>query len=157
MRTQFASALLATVLLAGCGGAGSGGVLTNPGGGNPGGGSQSQSTTQAEAQSSMGTVQDDNLTVGLFDGTAGATLNVAKRNADVASGSCRDGVERTVTHVSSTETIYETKYFYEDNCTVLAKDVISDVVQSRQHGAWSAQEPVRDHGSARQLLSGDHE
>ena len=133
MRTQFASALLATVLLAGCGGAGSG-VLTNPGGGNPGGGggSQSQSTTQAEAQSSMGTVQDDNLTVGLFDGEAGATLNIAKRNADVASGACHDGVERTVTHVSSTETIYETKYFYDNGCTVLAKDVVADVVQNTQ-------------------------
>ena len=130
MRTKFATALLATVLLAGCGGAGSG-VLTNPGGGNPGGGGpQSLSTTQAEAQSSMGSVQDDNLTVGLFDGTAGATLNVAKRRMDVTSGSCNNGVERTVTQVSPTETIYETKYFYDRACTQLAKDVVADVVQS---------------------------
>ncbi len=130
MRIKFASALLATVLLAGCGGSG-GGVLSNPGGSNPGGsGSQSQSTILAEAQSSMGSVQDDNLTVSLFDGTSGTTLDFARQRADTASGACKNGVERFVTHVSSTETIYETKYFYDRTCTQLAKDVVADVVQN---------------------------
>jgi hypothetical protein len=129
MRTRFASALLLTVLLAGCGGAGVSGlpVVTGPGG--TGGQTQSKSTTQAEAQSAMDPVQQDNVSVALFDGTAGPMLDPTKRHADVSSG-CSHRVERIVTQVSQTETIYETKHFYDQACTQLGKDVLSDVVQS---------------------------
>lgn len=80
----------------------------------------------------MDPVQEDNLSASLFDGTAGATLDIAKRNAQLSSVGCNNRVERTVTHVSPTETIYETKYFYDQACTQLAKDVVSDVVQPSQ-------------------------
>jgi hypothetical protein len=126
MRTKYASAFLAAFLLAGCSGAGSG----LPGAAAGGGVLTSKSTTQAEAQSALDPVQQDSISAALFDGTAGATLDVEKRNAELSSIGCKNRVERTVTHVSQTETIYETKYFYDQACTQLAKDVVADVVQA---------------------------
>jgi hypothetical protein len=129
MRTTFVTALCAALLLAGCGGTGGTGLpISSPGGVL----SQSKSTTQAEAQSAMDPVQEDSLSSSLFDGTAGATLDIAKRNAQLSSIGCTNRIERTVTHVSPTETIYETKYFYDRACTQLAKDVVADVVQPSQ-------------------------
>jgi hypothetical protein len=128
MRTKFVSSLFAALLLAGCGTGGTSSPITPPTGG--GVLSQSRSTTQAEAQSAMDPVQEDSLSATLLDGSAGATLDIAKRNAQLSSIGCKNGIERTVTHVSPTETIYETKFFYDQACTQLAKDVVADVVQS---------------------------
>ncbi|HKW44436.1 MAG TPA: hypothetical protein VJN22_02190 [Candidatus Eremiobacteraceae bacterium] len=129
MRTKYASALIAAMLLAGCGGTGGAGLpIASPGGVL----SQSKSTTQAEAQSAMDPVQEDSLSASLFDGTAGATLDIAKRSSEMSLSGCTNRIERTVTHVSATETIYETKYFYDRACTQLAKDVVADVVQPSQ-------------------------
>jgi hypothetical protein len=129
MRTTFVTAICAALLLAGCGGTGGTGLpVQSPGGVL----SQSKSTTQAEAQSAMDPVQEDSLSSALFDGTAGATLDIAKRNAQLSSTGCTNRIERTVTHVSPTETVYETKYFYDQACTQLAKDVLADVVQPSQ-------------------------
>jgi hypothetical protein len=126
MRTKFASALIAALVLAGCGGTGGAGVPVNIPGGVL---TQSKSTTQAEAQSAMDPVQEDSLSAVLFDGTAGSTLDIAQRNIGLDSVGCKNRVERTVTVVSSTEVIYETKYFYDQACTQLAKDVVADVNQ----------------------------
>jgi hypothetical protein len=129
MRTKFASALFAAFLLAGCGGtSGTGLPISSPGGVL----TQSKSTTQAEAQSAMDPIQQDSLSASLFDGTAGVTLDIAKHTAGLSSVGCSNRIEHTVTHVSSTETIYETKYFYDQACTQLAKDVVADVVQPTQ-------------------------
>ncbi|HEY5095728.1 MAG TPA: hypothetical protein VII69_11485 [Candidatus Eremiobacteraceae bacterium] len=129
MRTKFAGAITAALLLAGCGSGGGGASGTLPG---AGGGvlTQSRSTTQAEAQSAMDPVQEDSLSSTLFDGSAGTTLDQAKRNAGPSSAGCKNGIERTVTHVSQTETIYETKFFYDQACAQLAKDVVADVIQA---------------------------
>ncbi len=126
MRTKFATALIAALLLAGCGGTGGTGIPVNIPGGVL---TQSKTTTQAEAQSAMDPVQEDSLSAVLFDGTAGSTLDIAKRNIELNSVGCKNRVERTVTQVSPTEVIYETKYFYDQACTQLAKDVVADVVQ----------------------------
>src|SRR5450755_4341254 len=126
MRTKFASALIAALLLAGCGGTGGAGVPVNIPGGVL---TQSKTTTQAEAQSAMDPVQEDSLSAVLFDGTAGNTLDIARQNVHLNSVGCRNRVERTVTQVSPTEVIYETKYFYDQACTQLAKDVVADVNQ----------------------------
>ena len=126
MRTKFASVLVAALVLAGCGGTGSTGVPVNIPGGVL---TQSKTTTQAEAQSAMDPVQEDSLSAVLFDGTAGSTLDISHRNIQPNSVVCRNRVERTVTQVSPTEVIYETKYFYDQACTQVAKDVVADVVQ----------------------------
>src|SRR5580693_3203402 len=90
MRTKFAIALCTALLLAGCGGTGGTGLpVQSPGGVL----SQSKSTTQAEAQSAMDPVQEDSLSSSLFDGTAGATLDIAKRNAQLSSIGCNNRIE----------------------------------------------------------------
>jgi len=151
MRTKFVGAITAALLLAGCGSGGGGASGTLPG---AGGGvlTQSRSTTQAEAQSAMDPVQEDSLSATLFDGSAGTTLDQAKRNAGPSSIGCKNGVERTVTHVSQTETIYETKFFYDQACAQLAKDVVADVVQADPRTRPSI---ARPHGSTTRTCSSD--
>ncbi|HXW77067.1 MAG TPA: hypothetical protein VEJ20_06620 [Candidatus Eremiobacteraceae bacterium] len=120
------SALAATILLAGCGGGS--GVL---GGSTPpvGGQSGAQADTQSAAQAAMAPVSTGDMLAGLYDGAYGSTLSTQTHALSVTPQStiCNNKHEEITTVVSSTETIYENKYFYDSACTELAKDVVADV------------------------------
>ncbi len=124
MRTRILFAILASVVIAGCSGAGS--SLTNPSGSNPGGSTQSvskQDVAQGATEAAFDPIEAGTLDAGLFNGNMGVTLTAAA--APQSTGTCKNGVEHTVTVISSNQTQYETKYFYDKACAELARDVVS--------------------------------
>lgn len=126
MRSRSLFALIASIVIAGCSaGANGGGVL----GGLPVvGGTQDPNTdAQSAAQAAMSPVGAGDLTSGLINGTYGATLAAGQKVVSMTTPVCRKGRERIITVISSDETQYETKYFYDAACTELAKDVVADV------------------------------
>jgi hypothetical protein len=126
--------LAVALALAGC--SGGGGSSTPAGSNNTGGTTQPQSlTTQEAAQAGTEAVFDPVETGdsenGLYNGTMGPTYMASVVSLQsAADGVCHNGVERTVTVISSTEKKYETKYFYDKACTELARDVVADVVNN---------------------------
>jgi hypothetical protein len=134
MRTRLVLVILATFALAACSGGGGGSNSTPSGNNNNGSTSQSQSlSTQEVAQTgteaAFGAVEQGDDENGLYNGNLGplVAVRVVQSTPD---GSCHNGVEKTVTVISSTEKKYEVKYFYDKACTILVRDVIADVVNN---------------------------
>lgn len=126
MRSKIVCALAASVVLAGCSGAGGGGSTLPPV--NPPG-QGSTNAAQSAAQSAMAPVSAGDLTNGLVSGSYGQTLSVGGHTSSVRALSvqCVNRHEFFVTKISLTETKYEAKFFYDNACTQLAKDVVADV------------------------------
>ena len=129
MRSPLVSCTLAASLalaLAGCG-AGGGSGSTMPPVGQPQ--QNANSDAQSAAQAAMAPVSAGDLTNGLFGGSYGTTLIAGAHAAGVQAltSSCVRRHEYFVTQISPTETKYEIKYFYDQACTQLAKDVVADV------------------------------
>jgi hypothetical protein len=126
MRTRIFFAILATIAIAGCSGGGGLGAAPNQS-------ASQQSVTkqdvgEAATEAAFDPLEAGTLDAGLFNGNMGVTLStVAPQNS---GGSCNNGVEHTVTVISSTQTQYETKYFYDKACTELARDVVSLVTMN---------------------------
>ncbi|MBV8282126.1 MAG: hypothetical protein JO347_08700 [Candidatus Eremiobacteraeota bacterium] len=130
MRTRIIFALVAAVTLAGCAGSGAGGPFPNP----PGGGSTptsltSQEAAQAGADSAMAEIERGSLDSSLFSGSVGVVLSSARvpMSVNPATGTCHNGVIKTVTVISPTETQYDVQVFYDLACTQLRRDTFSDV------------------------------
>jgi len=124
--SSLACAIAASLTIAGCGGGGAGGT----GSGVPPVQSQNpNANAQEAAQAAMTPVSTGDLTNGLFGGAYGQTLVVGNHSQSVKalSATCTDRHEFIVTQISPTETKYEIKFFYDNACTQLAKDVVADV------------------------------
>jgi hypothetical protein len=129
MRTRILFAILASIAIAGCSGAGAN--LTGPTGSNPGGSTQSiskQDVAQGATEAAFDPIEAGTLDAGLFNGNMGVALTATPSTQ--STGTCKNGIEHTVTVISSNETQYETKYFYDNACTELARDVVSDVTMN---------------------------
>ena len=126
MRSTLVCAIAASFALAGCGAGGGSGTAVPPVQQPV---QNANTNSQAAAQAAMAPVSAGDLTNGLFGGSYGVTLNGGARPASVKAltSNCVDRHEFFITHVSPTETIYEIKYFYDNACTQLAKDVVADV------------------------------
>jgi len=125
MRSSIVCALAASLALAGCAAGGSGGALPPVQQPAP----NANTDAQSAAQAAMAPVGASDLTNGLFGGTYGTTLSVVSHETSVQAltSSCFRRHEFFQTQISPTETKYEVKYFYDDACTKLAKDVVADV------------------------------
>jgi hypothetical protein len=132
MRTRFIFAILASAAIAGCSGASG----RAPGSSNNPVGSQATKQEQAQAatEAAFAPIESGNLEVGLYNGSMGATLSSTRAPqsafAAMSSGSCNNSIEFTKTVISSTQTQYETKYFFDKSCTYLARDVVALVTQN---------------------------
>jgi hypothetical protein len=125
MRTRILLVILATIAIAGCSGGGALGTAPNQG--------TQQSVSkedvgQAATETAFDPIEAGTLDAGLFNGNIGVALSTAAHPE--SSGTCNDGVEHTVTVISSTQTQYETKYFYDSACTYLARDVVALVTMN---------------------------
>jgi hypothetical protein len=131
MRTRIIFAIVAAITLAGCSGGGAGSPFSNPS--NPGGGTQSQMTSQEAAttgaDSAMSEIGRASLDSSLFSGSVGVVLSAQKAPMSVqpATGTCNNGVIKTVTVISPTETTYDVQLFFDNACTQLRRDSLSDV------------------------------
>ena len=126
MRSTIICAIAASLTLAGCAGGGGNGSALPPvqkPAQNP------NAQAQGAAQAAMAPVSSGDLSNGLFGGAYGQTLVVGShaRSVKALSATCTNRHEFTVTQISPTETKYEAKFFYDDACTQLAKDVVADV------------------------------
>jgi len=125
MRSTLFCAIAASLTLAGCAGGGGNGSALPPvrSTQNP------NAKAQSAAQAAMAPVSSGDLSNGLFGGAYGQTLVVGSHAQSVKalSTTCTNRHEFTVTQISQTETKYEAKFFYDDACTQLAKDVVADV------------------------------
>jgi hypothetical protein len=125
MRSHFVSVVVASLMLAGCGTGGGNSALppANPPSQNP------NSQSQAAAQAAMAPVSAGDMMNGLLGGAYGTTLSAGVHPLSIKtlSSACVNRHEFTVTHISQIETKYEIKFFYDNACTQIAKDVIADV------------------------------
>jgi len=124
MRSSFVCAIAASFTLAGCAGAGSG-VLSSA---KP----PTQNATQdarTAAQAAMSPVGTGDMTSGLFGGAYGQPLVITDNSQTfhALSQQCVNRHEFFKTQISPDETKYEIKFFYDQACTQLAKDVVADV------------------------------
>ena len=129
MRIRLTFALLTAFALAGCSGGGSG-VPSNPNP-NPGSGSSTPSSMDAVQSGTLAAtdpIEQGSLEADILNGSLSSTS--VRLRANVASGGCNNGIERTVTVVSANQTNYDVKYFYDAACTELGREVQSDVVTS---------------------------
>src|SRR5579864_1859388 len=126
MRTRILLAILASVAIAGCGGAGGLGGASNSGSTDQS--VSKQDVAQGGTEAAFDPIEAGTLDAGLFNGNMGVALTSA--STAQSSGSCKNGVEHTVTIISPTQTQYETKYFYDNACTELARDVVSLVTMN---------------------------
>ena len=134
MRTRALSifAVIAAITLAGCAGGGAGTPFNNPS--SPGSGSQmtAQEAAQTGASAALSEIENHNLDSSLFSGSVGTVLSSSRMPMSIGSkttGTCNNGVIKTVTVVSPTETIYDVQSFYDAGCTQLRRDSSSDVQQ----------------------------
>ena len=132
MRTRIIFAIVAAITLAGCSGGGAGSPFSNPS--NPGGGTQSQMSSQEAAQtgadSAMSEIGRASLDSSLFSGSVGVVLSTQRAPMSVkpaTTGTCNNGVIKTVTVISPTETTYDVQLFFDNACTQLRRDALSDV------------------------------
>jgi hypothetical protein len=134
MRTRIIFAILAAIAIAGCSGGGAGSAL--PPTGNNGGASHpasNQEIAQAATEAVFTPIEAGDLENGLFNGTTGATLSTNRQPSSAFSssnGACHNGKEYIVTVISPTQTQYEVKYFFDQSCTELARDVVSLVTMN---------------------------
>ena len=134
MRTRIIFAILAAIAIAGCSGGGAGSAL--PPTGNNGGASHpasNQEIGQAATEAVFTPIEAGDLENGLFNGTTGATLSTNRQPSSAFSssnGACHNGKEYIVTVISPTQTQYEVKYFFDQSCTELARDVVSLVTMN---------------------------
>ncbi|HZV79413.1 MAG TPA: hypothetical protein VFF60_07315 [Candidatus Binatus sp.] len=127
MRTRIIFALIAAIALAGCAGGGAGSPFPNPssGGSSP---MTQQEAAQSGADSAMSEIGAASLDSSLFSGSIGVVLSSAQAPIQPAtSGTCKNGVIKTITVVSPTETQYDVQLFYDAACTQLRRDTFSDV------------------------------
>ena len=131
MRMRIILAIAAAVALAGCaGGAGGGSPFPNPPNGGSGGGSMTpQEAAQTGADSAMSEIQAGSLDSSLFSGSVGVMLSSARAPQSIshATAPCVNGVIKTVTIISPTETQYDVQTFYDLACTQLRRDSFADV------------------------------
>lgn len=132
MRTRILFAVLAAVAIAGCSGGGS--SLTPP---NNGGTSQQQSVqeqAQAATEAGFSPIEAGSQEAGLYTGEMGVALSSSRAPLaspfSTSNGTCQNGKEHFVTVISLTQTQYETKYFYDNGCTQLARDVVALVTMN---------------------------
>lgn len=121
MRTRLFLAALAAIAIAGC----SGGGGLGAGGNSPSsaGTATTQDLAQGGTEAAFAPIEDGMLDAGLFNGNMGVALDSSSQTQSTPA--CHNGVEHTVTVISSNQTQYETKYFYNSGCTELARDVVS--------------------------------
>ena len=126
MRTRIIFAIVAAITLAGCAGGGSGSPFPN----QPGGSSSSmtpQEAAQTGADTAMAEVERGSLDSTLFSGSSGVLLSTARAPMPQTSGTCVNGVIKTVTIISPTETQYDVQAFFDLACTQLRRDSFADV------------------------------
>ena len=127
MRTRIFFALVAAITLAACSGGGANGTVPNPGNG---GGSQ-QLTQQEAAQtgfdSAMAEIERGSLDSTLFSGSVGPLFSSSAATIAHMTGPCVNGVIKTVTVISPTETQYDIQFFFDPACTQLHVDNFADV------------------------------
>ncbi|HXW52272.1 MAG TPA: hypothetical protein VEJ41_09805 [Candidatus Acidoferrales bacterium] len=151
MRTRILFAILASVAIAGCSGGGS----SLPGATGPNSGSTTQSISkqdvaQGATEAAFDPVEAGTLDAGLFNGNMGVALTAT--SSPQSTGTCKNGIEHTVTIISSNQTQYETKYFYDNACTYLARDVVS-LVTLNSSSSESVVRTAKDYNLAGTLLS----
>jgi hypothetical protein len=130
MRIGTILSIAGAIALAGCSGAGGGGPLPNPSNGNSGNGSMTQQeAAQTGADSAMSEIQAGGLNSTLFSGSAGVLLSTARVSQSItrATAPCVNGVIKTVTVISPTETQYDIQTFFDIACTQLRRDNFADV------------------------------
>jgi len=130
MRTRIIFAIVAAITLAGCSGGGAGSPFSNPSNGS--GGTQTQMSQQEAAQtganSAMSEIGRAGLDSSLFSGSVGVVLSTQKAPMSVQPATaCNNGVIKTVTVISPTETTYDVQLFFDNACTQLRRDSLSDV------------------------------
>lgn len=152
MRTRIILAILAAVAIAGC----SGGGGLGPGTQNSNTQATQQEIAQAGTEAGLAPVEQGGLQVGLFNGSMGVPLSTSRSPlstyAASPNGSCNNGIEYTVTVISSTQTQYETKFFYDKACVSLARDVIA-LVTINSPSSESIVRTAKDYNLAGLLLS----
>ena len=130
MRTSLTFALLTAFALAGCSGGGSG-APSNPNPGTGGSTPSSMDVAQSGALAASDAIEQGSLESDISSGSMSSSASFRVRSnvrPALADGACNNGVERTVTVVSPTETKYDVKFFYDAACTELGREVQSDVV-----------------------------
>ena len=78
----------------------------------------------------MAEIERGSLDSSLFSGSVGVVLSSARQPMSIhpaTTGTCVNGVIKTVTVVSPTETQYDVQVFYDSTCTQLRRDTFSDV------------------------------
>ncbi len=148
MRTRILLAILASVAIAGCSGAGGLGGASNSGSTDQS--VSKQDVAQGGTEAAFDPIEAGTLDAGLFNGNMGVALTSA--STAQSSGSCHNGVEHTVTIISPTQTQYETKYFYDNGCTELARDVVS-LVTMNSSSSESIVRTAKDYNLSGTLLS----
>jgi hypothetical protein len=147
MRTRTWFVLATTISLAACGGGGSSGSVPS--------GSNQQSSTQDVAQAGMqaasSSIEQGDLASSLVDGTTGSTPAVSRALSISFDGVCHNGKEFFKTVDSSSQTTYESKYFYDAACTEIARDVVSVVTTSS--GGEQIQRTAKNYTVTAALLS----
>src|SRR5579872_313306 len=131
MRTRIIFAILAAVAIAGCSGGG-GSSLPSP---HNGGSTQQSIKEQAQTatEAAFDPIETADLEAGLYNGQMGVALSTSRAplsGFSNSNGACNHGVEHFVTVISPTQTQYETKYFYDNACTQLARDVVALVTMN---------------------------
>lgn len=151
MRTRFFFAIVAAITLAGCAGGGAGSPFSNP---PPGGSSQmtSQEAAQTAANSAMSEIERGSLDSTLFSGSVGVMLSSASVVKPKTSGTCVNGVIKTVTIISPTETQYDVQLFFDQACTQLRRDVFADV-QIPNPSTENIARTIKNYNNAGLLLS----
>jgi len=132
MRMRIVFALLTAAAISGCSGGGSGSALPPP---NNGGTTQAsnQEVAQAATEAAFSPIETSDLENGLFNGTMGVALSTNRAPSSAFSstnGTCHNGKGYTVTVISPTQTQYEAKYFFDQSCAHLARDVVALVTMN---------------------------
>lgn len=155
MRTRVIFAIVAAITLAGCSGGGAGSPFQNPN--PPGGGSQmtQQEAAQTGANSAMSEIERGSLDSTLFSGSVGVLLSSSKAPMSIqpqTTGTCVNGVIKTVTVISPTETQYDVQLFYDKACTQLRRDSFADV-QMPNPSTENIARTIKNYNNAGLLLS----
>lgn len=108
--------------------------------------------TRAGAQASEATIEQGDLQIGFSTGTAGAAIPFLARKQVMPTGTCWNGTEFSASTNGSTQTD-EVKYFYNRDCTQLARDVISVTTSGPSVSSRDIQRTVKTYNLTGQLLA----